>query len=465
MDLELFIHGVPNGHKINGVSGDNVYFTTFYNPSKKEYQGAPKFLIEVRNLNGINYCYYSFLHYNNVSANDGRSGSYIGLTIRIDEYCNDPYRVLSLLYVLYRRYVIGTLFDANKNRFLVSDFTNEKVQPIREALTVLFQMYFSDYDFFKIQNQAFNTQEENIINWCDSLSINLWDCLKTGRVLLATDYPSLEGQQIIAEWENKLAAIQSSMQQQLNAKEEELVKISQDKASLNMELSQRDSIIQNLKDRIIETEKRNVNLQKSLDKDVLHEIGKSLKSSFKSEKPYKNTEDNLIDRPQEKSNKGVLFILIVSILNLLIVIVVIAYYFFVSNSKVATSGEDNFNQYKEKIEKLKSEKNELEILNRSLQKNLNVFNELINKEKGNAKIDIEGFSGSGAELELNKEYEAEIKNFPYLIGKWEYSDNIEELRNTPTYLKFKVSKEGSVSISYKIGEFTVKERKLKAGDD
>lgn len=46
MDLELFIHGVPNGHKINGVSGDNTYFTTFYNPSKKEFQGAPKFLID-----------------------------------------------------------------------------------------------------------------------------------------------------------------------------------------------------------------------------------------------------------------------------------------------------------------------------------------------------------------------------------------------------------------------------------
>ena len=55
MDLELFIHGVPNGHKINGVSGDNTYFTTFYNPSKKEFQGAPKFLIEIRNLNGTNY--------------------------------------------------------------------------------------------------------------------------------------------------------------------------------------------------------------------------------------------------------------------------------------------------------------------------------------------------------------------------------------------------------------------------
>ena len=61
MDLELFIHGVPNGQKINGVSEDYTYFTTFYNTSKKEFQGTPKFLIEIRNLNGINYCYYSFL--------------------------------------------------------------------------------------------------------------------------------------------------------------------------------------------------------------------------------------------------------------------------------------------------------------------------------------------------------------------------------------------------------------------
>lgn len=469
MDLELFIHGVPNGQKINGVSGDNTYFTTFYNPSKKEFQGALKFLIEIRNLNGTNYCYYSFLNYNNVSANDGRSGSYIGLTIRIDEYCNDPYRILCLLYVLYRRYVVGTLFDANRNRFLISDFIDEKLQPIREYLTVLFEKCFSGNDFVKIQNQNFNVQEEFIINWSDSLSIDLWDCLKKGRVLLATDYPSFEGKRIIAEWENKLAALQSSHQQQLNAKDEELTKSNQNITSLNGELSRRDSMIRNLTAQLNAAENRNTTLQKSLDRDVLHEIGNSIRFFSKTNKSHENkgnkeSVDGDIpqDRPQRKSNKSLLLILIISLLNLFIGISVVAYYFFVSNSKANTSGESNSNPYKEQIEELEIEKNELETLNESLQKNLNVFNGLINKEKDKAKIDIKGFSGK--ELELNKEYKAEIKGFPYLIGKWECSDNVKVGENTSAYLEFIVLKEGSVFIAYKIGEITVYRRELKADD-
>lgn len=468
MDLELFIHGVPNGQKINGVSGDNTYFTTFYNPSKKEFKGTPKFLIEIRNLNGINYCYYSFLNYNDVSDYDSRSGSYIGLTIRTDEYCNDPYRVLGLLYVLYRRYIVGTLFDANKNRFLVSDFTDEKLQPIRETLTVLFQMHFLDDDFVKIQNQTFNVQEEYIINWNDSFSTNLWDCLKKGRVLIATDYPTLEVQRNNVEWEKRLATLQSSHQRQLNTKDEEIAKSNQNITSLNGKLSQLDSMIQDLTVRLNDAEKKNTNLQKSLDKDVLHEIGNSIRSFSKTNKSQGNKEfvDGNIpkDGPQRKSNKGVLLILIISLLNLLIVISAIAYYFFVSNNKANTSVESNSNPYKEQIEELEIEKNELETLNESLQKNLNVFNGLINKEKDKAKIDIKGFSGKG-ELELNKEYMAEIKGLPYLIGKWECSNNVKALENTRTYLKFKVTEEGSVSITYKIGEIVVKERKEKADDD
>jgi hypothetical protein len=380
MDLELFIHGVPNGQKINGVSEDYTYFTTFYNTSKKEFQGTPKFLIEIRNLNGINYCYYSFLNYNNVSDCNGRSGSYIGLTFRLDVFCNDPYRIFGLLYVLYCRYVVGTLFDIKTNRFLISDFADEKLKPIRQVLNNLFQMYFLESDFTNIQNQVSNEQGEYIINWNDSFSTNLWDCLKKGRVLIATDYPTLEVQRNNVEWEKRLDTLQSSHQQQLNTKDKEIAKSNQNITSLNGKLSQLDSMIQDLTVRLNDAEKKNTNLQKSLDKDVLHEIGNSIRSFSKTNKSQENkgnkefVDGNIPqDGPQRKSNKGVLLILIISLLNLLIVILTIAYYFFVSNSKANISGESNSNPYKEQIEELEIEKNELETLNESLQKNLNVF--------------------------------------------------------------------------------------------
>lgn len=463
MDLELFIHGVPKGQKIKGVSGDNAYFSTFYNTSKKEFQGTPKFLIEIRNLAGVNYCYYSFLNYNKVSDYDGRPGSYIGLTIRLDKYCNDSYRIFGLLYVLYHRYVVESLFDAVKNKFLVADFTDEKIEPIQQALKNLFQMYFSERDFMNIQNQTFNIQEENTVNWSDSLSINLWDCMKKGKVLFANDYPSIEGRRIIAEWESRLAIMQSSMEQQLKAKQEELENSNRDKSSLNTELSQKNSQIQKLTNQLNETKKRNENLKKCLDKDVIHEIKNSLKQN-EPKSSCENTDDIMVDSSHEKSNKGILFVLIISLLNLFVVIMAVAYYFFVSNSQSITSVEGISNQNEEEIEKLKIEKNKLEDSNKSLRDVMKPINDLINKEKEKAKIDIEGLK-KDKKLKLNKVYKAEIQGLTYSIGKWEWTNNVKVSENTNTCLKFKVSEEETVSLKYKVGENTIKERVLEVDDD
>ena len=142
----------------------------------------------------------------------------------------------------------------------------------------MFERCFSGNDFVKIQNQVFNEQGEYIINWNDSFSTNLWDCLKKGRVLIATDYPTLEVQRNNVEWEKRLATLQSSHQRQLNTKDEEIAKSNQNITSLNGKLSQLDSMIQDLTVRLNDAEKKNTNLQKSLDKDVLHEIGNSIRS-------------------------------------------------------------------------------------------------------------------------------------------------------------------------------------------
>ncbi len=475
MDLELFIHGVPNGQKIYGISEEKTYFTTFYNVSKKEFQGAPKFLIEIRNLNETNYCYYSFLNYNNVSACDGRSGSYFGMTIRLNEFCNDPYRVFGLLYVLYRKYVAGVLFDIDTNKFLVSEFKKEHIQPIEKSLNELFTKCFSSKDFINIQDEVFKNQGEFTINWSDFTSINIGDCISKGRVLVATDYPSAEGKQIIAEWKDKLAAEQYLTQRQLKDKEEELTNISKDKEALTTQIVQQNDLIDKVKEQLYSAEKQNSSLQEKLDetrnslKSILQNLGDEEKPLSNLHFPKKNLNgectstpissndevaDNATSHTGHRKEKRNLYTLL-----FLILIVIICCLCDVFDKEPVKSDEE--------IKALKEMQCILEQKKDSLQRDLCKIYKLIQEEyKGKDIIVIKGLEkGKNKELKkkenlkVGKLYTARITDFPY-PGEWEYSENIEVSSKNLTELKFKANETGTVTIAYKLGKEIIVQKTL-----
>ena len=93
MDLEFFVHGVPNGQKIWGKKDDSLYFQSLYD----NFDSVDKFLIELRTVNDKNYCYYSYLRYGNIVDYDNRPGAYFGLTIRLDVYSLDVIRLYQIL--------------------------------------------------------------------------------------------------------------------------------------------------------------------------------------------------------------------------------------------------------------------------------------------------------------------------------------------------------------------------------
>lgn len=104
MDIEIFVHGVPNGQSFWGKEEDRNYFGNFYGQSGSD---AVKYLIQTRSSNGKTYCYYNYLVYQNVIGNDGREGSYFGLSIRFDAYCKDFIGIYKILDTVFTAHVLN----------------------------------------------------------------------------------------------------------------------------------------------------------------------------------------------------------------------------------------------------------------------------------------------------------------------------------------------------------------------
>ena len=485
MDLELFIHGVPNGLKIIGITEDKNYFTTFYNISKKEFQGSPKFLVEIRKLNGINYCYYSFLNYNNIRDYSGRAGSYFGITIRFDAFCLDPCRMAGLLYTLYQKHVIGSILSED-GKYLVPDFTTEYIIPIETTLNTLLTSSFRDEDFVPIKNIPLNQQNEYTINWCDISHTDVWQILQQGRIVFAADFPSDEGKRIIAEWKQKLENLRSMMQQELDLKNESLVNRQNQINSLSQQISQQHNQIIQLENSLKGTKERNEILKKCLEDNLLREIGDSLKYIVKRQNGGKtplrgfnnprndsggNSTQSQEDREDINKNengqsiigcfKKIKKFLLASSILLLIGVLGFLYYTFVSNSNFFKISDKNFDTNDAIVQELEMELESASNKNEGLQKELDFVYEQLNNFYKEKKIDIVELKDN--ELKLNKTYTAKIVKFPP-IGKWEYSVGIQEVESKESELKFTVIKEEKVSIKYKLGKHTIIERKIDVDD-
>lgn len=65
--------------------------------------------------------------YKDVIANDGRSGSYFGLSIRLDAYCKDFMSIYKMLDIVFSAYVLNKILKVNNGKYtyLISKFKSE----------------------------------------------------------------------------------------------------------------------------------------------------------------------------------------------------------------------------------------------------------------------------------------------------------------------------------------------------
>jgi hypothetical protein len=105
MDIEVLVHGVPEGQGCYGIKEEQSHVDLFYDNSSE----SVKFVIETKELGNAYYTYYTYLRYKGILGYGGRPGSYFGLTLRIDKYYQDVIHMYNMLEMVFKKYVVGSL--------------------------------------------------------------------------------------------------------------------------------------------------------------------------------------------------------------------------------------------------------------------------------------------------------------------------------------------------------------------
>ncbi len=251
MKVELFIHGVPNGEGFWGQQEDRNYFATFYDRSADEV----KFLVQYRLSKGKPYCYYNYLVYKtpgsptpNVVANDGRDGSYFGISLRLDAYCKDVMNMFRILDTIYNIYVYGDFLKMEKSklRYTFSDFSNvaTKLKTIETETIKLIQQGFYADSFTSLEGFATNSNKTASYNLYDMSSEEVMQVMKQyGKITLSPYYPTKREQQIQKRCESDIAAIKQQCEQDKSALGATLSPLKSQVSSLQQEVAERDKSI------------------------------------------------------------------------------------------------------------------------------------------------------------------------------------------------------------------------------
>lgn len=128
LNIKLMLHGVPQGQRKWGTEGDDSrYLSSFYGPK----WDVPEIMkVELIALGQQTYCYYTFLKGQNVCDVNGRSGSYIALTLKVNAFYADANNIYNLLKAAYEKMCVGTCVSDNGQmvKYLVPDFNDVAVQ-------------------------------------------------------------------------------------------------------------------------------------------------------------------------------------------------------------------------------------------------------------------------------------------------------------------------------------------------
>lgn len=229
MDVELFVHGVPNGEAFWGKDEEERnYFSLFYDHDSD----VEKFLIQTRNIGNKRYCYYNYLVYRtsdsqtpNVVGFDGRDGSYFGLSLRLDFYYRDFAQIYRIMGMLYNKHILGSIVkkDKAKLRYFVPDFKScsSILDKMREEALGLIGKFFkqehcASLNSFSPTDKVYH--KFNLYDCSDEFVLN--NMQKNGRIAISPYYDSVKFSNIVAECNRRITESNQQYDARLKAESE-----------------------------------------------------------------------------------------------------------------------------------------------------------------------------------------------------------------------------------------------------
>jgi len=218
MKVDVYIHGVPKGQRIwKTDASDDQIITLFYGAAEEE---QTKYLLEVRKSGNDNYCYYSILKYRNVSAQEGRPGSYFGITIRMDMVCTKIQTIFHILDMVYNSDVLGSIvkIDGERLKFLIADFKDveSNCKMIVDKIMAILGQSVEGGDFIAISPSMLSDKGCLKVNLSEFSSENALAYIgQGGSVAISADYPSSQLAAYMKKKEEEVVNLRIQNQQQI----------------------------------------------------------------------------------------------------------------------------------------------------------------------------------------------------------------------------------------------------------
>ena len=256
MDIEIFVHGVPNGQSFWGKEEDRNYFGNFYGQSNSD---AVKYLIQTRSSNGKTYCYYNYLVCQNVIGSDGREGSYFGLSIRFDAYCKDFMGIYKILDTVFTAHVLNKILKVQNGnyKYVIADFASasEMMGNIKEAIWQLLKSTLTPESICDLRKFAIGGGSLPTGNLYETTANDVTATVKQyGKIALSPYYPTVRETSMAQQYDSKLQSVKLQYEErygaEINAKEqtnrslnESLALLQKECAKLQEAIAHRDRII------------------------------------------------------------------------------------------------------------------------------------------------------------------------------------------------------------------------------
>ena len=266
MEVDLFIHGVPHGWDFWGKEADRAYFGNFYKPN----QASHLFVIETRITGGHPYAYYHYLLNDDIVDYEGRDGSYVGVSVRMDAYCLRPRYVWTVLDRLFTDHLRPLLFEQTgpKLRWRTSALrmADKQIAAAQDQLLALMGATLRASDFEAIDTNI-ATRTNTGVNLCtvDATDGRVHQSVRQyGRVAIADTHTADRERQSDEAHQKQVNALtaaanqlKSNCQQQLyeaqqtqNALQQQVQNQQTEMARLQNELRNSDRQLQHLADRL-----------------------------------------------------------------------------------------------------------------------------------------------------------------------------------------------------------------------
>lgn len=453
MDIEIFLHGVPNGQDFYGTKEEQANMGMFYDTSTE----SVKYVVETKKLGDKAYTYYSYLRYKGLIGAGGRPGSYFGLTLRFDKYYQDALHIYNLLEIIFKRYVVGNMLmqSGESYKYAVSNFADKttEIGQMQQALIQLIQATCIPAKFLNIDASFINPiTAVPSVNIADiSETAILASIKKYSKIVLSPDYET----NIEKECKKKVQEAEGKGSSVIAQKDKTIAEKDGTITSLNTTISTQKSQISSLEQ---EVKQKNAEIQKQNQKGNLSQSITKIEEPIRALADYFRVKDSHNHEETPKYGHKNFWLGIASCIISLVVLALCAFALF--RSPKGSVNDEELTSLKSQVVELTQQKQELENEIQSKDQTIAELQAKINQQPTsstpptpttvNLRIDIAGYSSG--DLSTEKEYSLSIKEGKSNYsgrGKWTLTNaKITSGKETDTQIKIKPI-EGNVVLSYK----------------